>query len=113
MSRKQVTELDKIMGRNLRAHRMNAGFTLEKLASELGITHQQLQKVEAGVNRLAASRLFHCSYLLNTTMEEFFDINLQTTIDPTIMYLVRNYNDIENESLRKGLRDLSRILAEV
>lgn len=52
---------------------MSLGVSQEKLGEQLGLTFQQVQKYEKGVNRIGASRLFHISLILDTPVQYFFD----------------------------------------
>jgi transcriptional regulator with XRE-family HTH domain len=45
----------------------------EKLAELIGVTFQQVQKYEKGVNRIAASRLFDISLALEMPVSHFFE----------------------------------------
>ena len=49
------------------------GISQEKLAETLGITFQQVQKYEKGVNRIGSSRLFDIAKNLNVPVNFFFD----------------------------------------
>jgi len=62
--------LDIIAGANLRRARERAGLTLEALARGVGISYQQLQKYERGVNRMTITRVWEFSLLLNIGIEE-------------------------------------------
>ncbi len=53
---RSVGELDATIGEKLRGHRRAAGLSQQKLAACVGISFQQLQKYEKGVNRLTLSR---------------------------------------------------------
>jgi transcriptional regulator with XRE-family HTH domain len=57
MSKKNSTNLDRIIGNRLRQRRMELGITQTDLADALGISFQQIQKYEKGTNRISASRL--------------------------------------------------------
>jgi len=48
--------LDKVVGRNVRVHRLAKGMSQTDLANELGITFQQIQKYEKGTNRVGSGR---------------------------------------------------------
>lgn len=50
---------------------MAVGLTQDKLAKALGITFQQVQKYEKGVNRIGASRLQAISRILDTSVGFF------------------------------------------
>ena len=45
----------------------------EKLGEALGLTFQQVQKYERGVNRIGASRLYDLSRVLDVPISFFFD----------------------------------------
>jgi len=45
----------------------------EKLGEQLGLTFQQVQKYEKGVNRIGASRLFELSQVLGVPIQFFYD----------------------------------------
>ncbi len=53
--------------------RMLLGMSQEKLGEQLGLTFQQVQKYEKGVNRIGASRLFDLSKVLGVPVQFFYD----------------------------------------
>jgi transcriptional regulator with XRE-family HTH domain len=53
--------------------RLMLGMSQEKLADRLGITFQQVQKYEKGVNRISASRLQHVGDILEVPISFFFE----------------------------------------
>lgn len=65
--------VDVYVGSRLRAARMAAGISQERLAHGLGLTFQQVQKYETGRNRLSASKLVQASNVLRTPVAFFFD----------------------------------------
>lgn len=73
MSEERATNgVDKMLGQRVRARRLAIGMSQEQLAEALGITFQQVQKYEKGVNRIAASRLFAIAEVLDYPIAEFF-----------------------------------------
>src|SRR5205823_5165738 len=56
-----------------RIRRALLGFSQEHLAGLLGITFQQVQKYERGMNRVGASRLLVLSRALDVPISFFFD----------------------------------------
>lgn len=72
MSKGKPTETDKIFGENIRKRRAEIGMSQEKLAERLGITFQQVQKYERGINRVSVSRLIDIEFALETTAELLF-----------------------------------------
>ena len=73
INKKLTTEIDKHVGERLRLRRSLLGVSQEKLAQELGISFQQVQKYEKGLNRIAAGRLFQISKMLATNVAYFFE----------------------------------------
>ena len=45
----------------------------ERLGESMGLTFQQVQKYEKGVNRIGASRLFQISKILDVPVQFFFE----------------------------------------
>lgn len=52
---------------------MVIGMSQDKLGELLGLTFQQVQKYEKGVNRVSASRMFELSSILGVPIQYFFD----------------------------------------
>ena len=61
------------LGRRLRLRRVEQKMSQDGLAKKLGITFQQVQKYEKGVNRIGASRLQHIATALDVPVTFFFD----------------------------------------
>lgn len=67
-----TTEVDGLVGLRVKLRRVELGVSQEKLAGQLGITAQQLQKYERGTNRVGASRLFQIAKVLDVPVQYFF-----------------------------------------
>ncbi len=65
--------IDTHVGARLRLRRMLLGMSQEKLGESLGLTFQQVQKYEKGVNRVGASRLFDLAQVLGVPVQYFYD----------------------------------------
>jgi len=65
--------VDRRLGQRVRSRRLEIGMSQEALADLLGVTFQQVQKYEKGVNRIAASRLFAIAAALDMPIERFFE----------------------------------------
>jgi len=65
--------IDVHVGARVRLRRTLLGMSQEKLGEALGLTFQQVQKYERGVNRIGASRLFDLSRVLDVPISFFFD----------------------------------------
>ena len=64
--------IDVYVGSRIQKLRIAKGWSQSKLASLLGITFQQIQKYEKGLNRISASRLWYTAQLMNVSVDYFF-----------------------------------------
>ena len=64
---------DKHVGSRVRMRRLMLGLSQTKIADALGLTFQQVQKYEKGVNRISASRLQHMCNVLEVPVSYFFE----------------------------------------
>lgn len=96
MDKKDLREIDKQIGSRLRTMRLERGISQHCLGSALGISFQQIQKYERGLNRMGASRIVQLSKFLGVSINDFFQdhtnaaINASTLNNRTIINLVRD-----------------------
>ena len=64
---------DAEVGRRVRARRLECRLSQTELADGIGVTFQQVQKYEKGVNRIGAGRLQRISEALEVPITFFFD----------------------------------------
>ncbi|MBB3235420.1 helix-turn-helix domain-containing protein [Phyllobacterium endophyticum] len=72
-NKKRPNPVDVHVGARIRLRRNMIGLSQEKLGESLGITFQQIQKYEKGMNRVGASRLQAIGNILNVPVTFFFD----------------------------------------
>jgi transcriptional regulator with XRE-family HTH domain len=65
--------VDLHVGARIRMRRKLLGVSQERLAEELGLTFQQVQKYERGANRVSASKLYEIARALHTSVSYFFE----------------------------------------
>ncbi|MGZ3326781.1 MAG: helix-turn-helix domain-containing protein [Xanthobacteraceae bacterium] len=70
---KGPSAIDAHVGSRLRKRRRMLGMSQEKLGEALGLTFQQIQKYERGINRMGASRLQQAADLLGVSVPFFFE----------------------------------------
>src|SRR6185312_9531980 len=70
---KNPDPVDKYVGGRVRMRRQMLNMSQEKLAAGLGVSFQQVQKYEKGVNRMGSSRLQQVANVLKSPMPFFFD----------------------------------------
>ena len=91
--------VDVHVGNRIRLRRTLLKLSQDKLASLLGLTFQQVQKYERGVNRVGASRLWDISKVLEAPIGFFFeDMDKDVANQSPRMF---NAIDAENEFLEE------------
>ena len=123
MSPKQPDSVDKLVGRNIRIQRLARGLSQTVLANQLGVTFQQVQKYEKGVNRIGCGRLFQIASILGVHVMDFFDgsdkrkqhassRSVQDLIaEPQSFHLVQAFSEINDRRLRSSVVDLVKKIA--
>ena len=118
--------VDVHVGKRIRHRRWLVGMTQQRLAEDVGIKFQQIQKYETGANRVSASRLWDISETLNVPINFFFEgidkskeqaaegdaMPTDLMDDKEALDLIRSYYSIP-ENQRRRLFDLARVLSEV
>lgn len=130
--KKQANPIDAQVGNRVRLRRMLIGMSQERLGELLGLTFQQVQKYEKGVNRIGAGRLFEVSRILGVPIDYFYEgVNGQHApgahghnngqAAPPIMEFVSSgeglqlslaFMRIKDPRVRKRMLDLVKSLAE-
>ncbi len=122
-------QVDQHIGARMRLRRLTMNVSQERLAEMLGLTFQQVQKYEKGVNRVAASRLWDVARALDVPVSYFFE-GLDGSADahgmaengsdtpvfdliasPDGAQLAAAYSTIDSPRVRRGLLELMRALA--
>lgn len=122
--------VDRRLGQRVRTRRLEIGMSQEKLADLLGVTFQQVQKYEKGINRIAASRLFDIAAALDMPISAFFEgltparaaggvaesegesFIYDVLATPEGLQLVTLFSAIESPKVRKRVVELVRAIAE-
>lgn len=66
-------QADLVVGANIRKLRGEHDLTLQDLASQLGMSHQQLQKYETGSNRVSAGVLYVMARAFSVPVDALFE----------------------------------------
>jgi transcriptional regulator with XRE-family HTH domain len=71
MQTAETKVMDQQIGARLRARRLEMGYSQEKIAHDLGVSFQQVQKYEKGTNRISGSRMLQLANLLDVAPSFF------------------------------------------
>jgi transcriptional regulator with XRE-family HTH domain len=119
LRKRRATAEDAAIGEKLRALRLDRGLSQSDLGERVGVTFQQLQKYEKGVNRVSVGRLARIVAALNVPITAFYDAAKRGKTDRTFSYLqtrgavrlVRAYGDIPARGSKAALVTLAEALA--
>src|SRR3954464_15874738 len=87
--------VDVHLGSRIRQRRILLGISQEELGKAVGLTFQQIQKYEYGVNRVGTSRLWDLSRALNCPVTFFFDEMDQLTADASPRHVNGDTLDVD------------------
>lgn len=76
-SPRSASTVDAYIGARMRESRRALGITQERLGELLGVTFQQIQKYEKGVNRVSAAGLFEICQALEVSLASMFERKLK------------------------------------
>ncbi|MEO9629317.1 MAG: helix-turn-helix transcriptional regulator [Aurantimonas coralicida] len=113
--RQQVSaDKEKELGARLRGYRNYRGMSQSDLGKHLGVTFQQVQKYEKGVNRISGMRILEIAKLLgisvSTLLGEDSSVEPVGEISPESLGLVRRLEAMPKASRRSATEAMLRII---
>jgi len=119
MAKKSPDPIDVEVGRRIRIQRTSRGISQTDLGKKIGVTFQQVQKYEKGINRVGASRLTRIAKVLGVPVSTFFGgpegtaeggaateasrLDLEYLVVPGALRLLRAYGQIRESVLRRTI----------
>ncbi len=96
----KLLDVEKNVGMQLKMLRMSRKISQKELASKMGITYQQVQKYEAGLNRISSSRVWQICRIFNVTPNFLFNSVLDVSaheqpLQPSIPSNVAAAHDVK------------------
>lgn len=103
------------LGAKIRVFRLQAGFTQEKLAEELGITFQQIQKYERGITKVNLAKLQRLAEVLKLPVAAFFEEGNYSAIQLSDeeAQLVTSFRKIKSEDHKNSILNIVDGLAKL
>jgi transcriptional regulator with XRE-family HTH domain len=122
---KRVEQVDKVVGQNIRIFRSAKGMSQTELGDAIGVTFQQVQKYENGVNRVSSSRIAKIAKTLDTPVSSLFDNSAKSAdgpvsgpmvtdllIAPYAVKMLRVFAKLPSDGLRRSILALTETLAK-
>ena len=123
---KRAGPIDELVGMNIRIFRKAKGLSQARLGSLIGVTFQQIQKYENGVNRIGPSRLAKIAKALEVPISRLFDTSASSSdgpvdgeivtdllITPYAVQMLKAFAEIRNDQLCRNIAELTESLAEI
>ena len=123
MQQKRAQKIDRVIGRNIRIHRLAKKMSQTELGSHLGVSFQQVQKYENGTNRVGSGRLYQIAAILNVHVSTLFKGGeraekakdpglLDLLTEPQSVRLIRAFSKITDSTVRRSLVQLAEKFAK-
>jgi transcriptional regulator with XRE-family HTH domain len=122
MTSRQPTNIDKHIAARLKAARKESGLNQTDASDALGVSWQQLQKIETGANRISAGNLYKLAFAYGKSVAWFYEgIESPTSFNGDLSTqllgalhgadLARDFLAITSMAQRKALVDLAASMA--
>jgi transcriptional regulator with XRE-family HTH domain len=72
----RVVVVDKIVANKIREHRISRRMSQKRLGRIIGVSIQQIQKYENGINRVSAGKLYVLAKEFNIPVAQFFEFSI-------------------------------------
>jgi transcriptional regulator with XRE-family HTH domain len=112
---------DKILGQRIRVRRTELKMSQEALGEKLGVSFQQIQKYEKGINRVGSMRLGDIAKALEVPVTFFYETNGKHQEAESLIFddprfslrLLKAYSKIPSNELRHQLVVMVEKVADV
>ena len=117
--------VDVYVGKRLRTIRKSLGISQDELGSLVGVASQQIQKYEAGYNRISASKLYEFAQIFKKPVSEFYKnykidkdyynfigreeeelMDIENLRNKELSELVKHFNRVKDHNLRQKIIEL-------
>jgi transcriptional regulator with XRE-family HTH domain len=126
MKQRSAGKPDIELGKRIRLRRVEQRISQAELGDQLGVSFQQVQKYEKGVNRVSFSALIKIAAALECRVADLVEdldgpretsTNTRSTREwlsqPLAVELLESFNKIKSKALRQAVLDLSRKLSNL
>jgi transcriptional regulator with XRE-family HTH domain len=108
------------LGKKIRLRRVEQRISQSDLGEKVGVSFQQIQKYEKGVNRVGATRLQQIATALDVSVTFFYDGDSKTKEVESLLFpdstfslrLLRAYSKIQDQAIRRQMVLLMEAVAD-
>src|ERR1700737_4847367 len=120
MKQRSAGKPDIELGKRIRLRRVEQRISQSDLGEKLGVSFQQVQKYEKGVNRVGAARLQQIAAALDVPVTFFYDSDSKTREVESLLFLdsafslrlLRAYTRIKSQAVQRQMVTLMEAIAE-
>ncbi|BCB95840.1 DNA-binding protein [Dissulfurispira thermophila] len=111
----------KTIGQIVKEYRRAKGMSQMDLAEAIGVSYQQVQKYEKGINKISVDRLKQIANALDVTITEFFIQEKLTVSETQVAYgkltddeqlLLHSFREIKNKKIKKAIIEFIKTMAK-
>lgn len=117
---RSAVRADEVIGQKIRLRRVEIKLSQDELGKALGVSFQQVQKYEKGVNRVGAARLAEIARVLKVPMSFFYDADTAKEAEvQSLLFidsgfslrLLRAYSGIKSQEIQRKMVSLMESLS--
>ena len=120
MKQRSAGKPDSELGKRIRLRRVEQKISQAELGDKLGVSFQQVQKYEKGVNRVGAARLQQIASALDVPVTFFYDSDNKTREVESLLFLdsafslrlLRAYSRIKSQTVQRQMVSLMEAIAD-
>lgn len=108
MARSTTTDVDAQIGATIRTLRIGQRMTQAELAREIGVTFQQVQKYERGVNRVSAATMLKLAETFDCSVAHLYgepEVSSNTKSERAILKLWEQLHDPQRDAVVVMIRE--------
>jgi transcriptional regulator with XRE-family HTH domain len=120
---RRIDSADIVVGQNLCIQRIERGLSQAEIGEKIGVSFQQIQKYEKGVNRISAGRLWRLASAFQVPVEIFYagldkaerrqaKSPLHLIANRDSLTLVRSFSRIRSRAVRRSVAHLVKRLGD-
>jgi transcriptional regulator with XRE-family HTH domain len=120
---RRIDSADIVVGQNLCIQRIERGLSQAEIGEKIGVSFQQIQKYEKGVNRISAGRLWRLACAFQVPVEIFYagldraerrqaKSPLHLIANRDSLTLVQSFSRIKNRPVRRSVVNLVKRLGQ-
>src|SRR5262249_27713133 len=118
-NKRKLNSTDNMIARRIKLFRINAGMSQTELGERIGVTFQQIQKYEKGVNRVGAGRLSDIAKALHISVDALYPessnslshaassrLPYELLAEPYALHALQAFVAINNKPIRQAIVQL-------